>query len=100
LGNRDSLQRSYGNQAVILRDWGRLEEAMALHKKQEALCLELGSRLVLGYCYWSWGLLARAQGDLATERAKLQAALDIFTELKMPRERDAVAAELAKTGEA
>jgi hypothetical protein len=25
-------------------DWGRLEEAMALLKKKEALCLELGSR--------------------------------------------------------
>ena len=35
LGNKDGLQRSYGNQAAILRAWGRLEEAMALHKKQE-----------------------------------------------------------------
>jgi hypothetical protein len=26
---------------VILRDWGQLEEAMALLQKQEALCLEL-----------------------------------------------------------
>ena len=29
-----------------------------------------------------------------TERKKLAAALDIFTELNMPRERDAVRAEL------
>jgi hypothetical protein len=35
---------AYGNQAVILRAWGRLEEAMALHKEQEALCLELGDK--------------------------------------------------------
>jgi tetratricopeptide (TPR) repeat protein len=97
LGNKDGLQRSYGNQASILQDWGRLEDAMALHKKEEALCLELGLRSSLGYCYWNWGLLARAQGDRVTERAKLQAALDIFTELKMPGQRDAVAAELAKT---
>jgi hypothetical protein len=44
LGNKDGLMRSYGNQALILRDWGRLEEAFALHKKAEALCLELGTR--------------------------------------------------------
>jgi tetratricopeptide (TPR) repeat protein len=100
LGNKDGLQRSYGNQAGILRDWGQLEEALALLQKQEALCLELGLRHSLGYCYWNWGLLARAQGDRATERTKLQAALDIFTELKMPRERNAVAAALAKTVEA
>src|ERR1017187_7967794 len=97
LGSKYGLQASYGNQALILRSWGRLEEAMALHKKQEALCLELGVRRDLGYCYWQWGPLARAQGDRVTERTKLQTALDIFTALKMPRERDAVAAELAKT---
>ncbi len=34
------------------------------------------------------------QGDHLTEKSKLQAALDIFTALKMPRERDAVADEL------
>ena len=44
LGNKDSLQASYGNQALILQAWGRLEEAFALHKKQEALCLELGNK--------------------------------------------------------
>jgi tetratricopeptide (TPR) repeat protein len=97
LGDKDSLQTSYGNQAWILQVLGRLEEAATLLKRQEALCRDLGSRVSLGYCYWSWGLLARAQGDHAAERAKLQAALDIFTDLKMPRERDAVAAELAKT---
>jgi hypothetical protein len=31
-----------GNQAGILKAWGRLEEAMALLKKQEELCMELG----------------------------------------------------------
>jgi tetratricopeptide (TPR) repeat protein len=97
LGNKDGLQRSYGNQALILKDWGQLEEATALHKKQEALCLELGTRRDLAYCYWQWGLLAREQHDRDTEREKLAAALDIFTELKMPRERDAVRAELEKT---
>jgi len=98
LGNKDSLQTSYGNQALILKAWGRLEEAFELHKKKEALCLELGNRRGLAYCYWNWGLLAREQRDSKMEREKLAAALDIFTKLNMPRERDAVRAELEKTG--
>ena len=96
LGNKNSLQISYGNQAGILQLWGRLEEALALHKKQEAICLELGNKSDLGYCYWNWGGLARAQGDRKTEREKLEQALAIFTELKMPRQRDEVQAELDK----
>ncbi len=98
LGNKDGLQASYGNQALILKAWGRLEEALVLHKKKEAICLELGNKRGLGYCYWNWGLLGRSQGDHKTERAKLQQALALFTELKMPRERDAVQAELNKLG--
>jgi hypothetical protein len=97
LGNKDGLQASYGNQTLILKAWGRLEEAMALHKKQEALCLELGNKASLGICYGSWGLLARQQGNRQTEVEKLKAALVLFTELKMPRECDAVQAELDKS---
>jgi tetratricopeptide (TPR) repeat protein len=97
IGNKDGLQISYGNQALILRAWGRLEDALALHKKEEALCLELGNRSGLAYSYWNQGLLARVRNDFETEHSKLTAALEIFTELNMPRERDAVAAELAKT---
>jgi hypothetical protein len=83
-------QALYGGQALILTNWGGLEEAMALLEKAEALCLELGNRSGLAYCYWNWGLLARKQRDRKTEREKLAAALDIFSELNMPRERDAV----------
>jgi tetratricopeptide (TPR) repeat protein len=97
LGNKDGLQRSYGNQALILAAWGRLEEAIALHKKKEALCLELGNGRSLAYCYWNWGLLTRKQRDRKTEREKLAAALDIFTELNMRRERAKVRTELEKT---
>ena len=96
LGNKDSLGKSYAGRALILQAWGRLEEALALHKKKEAICLELGNKDGLGYCYWNWGLLARAQGDRKTEKDKLEQALAIFTELKMPRERDFVQAELKK----
>jgi len=100
LGNKDDLQRSYGNQAVILKDWGQLEEAMALHRKAEALCIELGLRSSLGYCYWNWGLLAREQQDRDTERKRLKEALQIFTDLSMPREREEVQNELNQIDEA
>jgi hypothetical protein len=83
---------------LILQAWGRLEEALALHKKEEALCLELGNKAGLAYCYWNWGLLAREQRDRKTELEKLTAARDIFTELNMPREREVVRAELEKMG--
>ena len=46
------------------------------------------------------GLLAREQRDRNTEREKFAAALVIFTDLKMPLERDAVEAELEKTAAA
>jgi len=86
LGDRAGLQRSYGNQALILQDWGRLEEAMALLKKQEAICTELGDRAGLARCYGNQGLLFRELNDLAQAREKLTAALDLFTQLGMPRE--------------
>ena len=70
---------------------------MVLHKKEETICLELGDRSGLAHCYWYWGLLAREQRDRKTEREKLAASLDLFSELDMARERDAVRAELEKT---
>ena len=42
----------------------------------------------------NWGLLAREQQDNDTEREKLKGALQIFTELNMPREQKAVQNEL------
>lgn len=58
--------------------------------------MELGNKQDLAHCYWIWGLLARDQGDHETEKQKLEMALAIFTELKMPREQDAVKTALEK----
>jgi tetratricopeptide (TPR) repeat protein len=96
LGNKDGLQASYGNQALILQDWGWLDEALVLLKKQEAICEELGNKASLGHCYWNWGLLARELKDHSTEKQKLEAALAIFTALKMPRQQEAVQDDLEK----
>jgi hypothetical protein len=97
LGNRDGLQYSYCNQAVILVVRGRPDEALALLQKQEAICIELGNQHGFAYCYWNWGLLARRLGDRAAELDKLKQALAIFTELKMPRQIKAVQDELDET---
>ena len=48
---KQGLEKSYGNQALILRDSGRLDDAMAMHKREEALCLELGDDEGLQYSY-------------------------------------------------
>jgi tetratricopeptide (TPR) repeat protein len=91
------LQVSYHNRAAILNDLGRLDEALALLKKQEEICLALGNKSNLGYCYWSWGLVERGLNHPQSEKEKLTPALAIFEELKMPRERDFVKAELERT---
>ena len=88
------MQRCYGNQALILIKQGQLVQALALFQKAESICIELGHKSGLGYCYWQWARLARAEVDRATEEQKLQQALALFTELEMSRERDAVQAEL------
>ena len=62
LDDKDGLQRSYGNQALILKDWGRLEEALALLKKQEALCLELGNKDGLQRSYGNQALILKDWG--------------------------------------
>jgi hypothetical protein len=56
------------------------------------------SRDTLGYCYWQWAWLARAQGDKRIEKQKLKEAIALFAGLKMSRERDAVQTELDKLG--
>ena len=96
LGDRTGLQTSYVNQAEILRDTGRLGGAVALLKKQEAICLDLGDRKSLAHCYWIWGVLAKRKNDDANSTEKLKAALAMFTELRMVRERDAVLSEMKK----
>ena len=72
---------------------------MALLKKKEALCIELGLKSSLGYCYWNWGLLAREQKNSETERDMLNKALQIFIELKMSEEQESVQNELIQKTE-
>jgi tetratricopeptide (TPR) repeat protein len=94
LGNRESLAISYGSQASILRAQGKVAEALTLHKKEEELYREIGSKEGLGYCYWNLAELEAARGDRAAQKQKLEQALALFSELKMPRQRDEVQAAL------
>src|SRR5271157_1629951 len=61
---KNGLLRIYDNQALILEDWGRLEEALALHKEAEAICLELGNKNDLQASYGNQALILKAWGRL------------------------------------
>ena len=60
----DVLHRSYGNQALILQAWGQLEEALALFKKVEVICLELDDKDNLGLSYGNQALILQDWGRL------------------------------------
>ena len=62
--DKNSLQKVWGNQALILSYWGRLDEAMGLHRKEEAICEELGNRDSLQRSYGNQALILKAWGRL------------------------------------
>src|ERR1022692_304900 len=82
---KDSLQCIYGNQALILSAWGRLDEAMVLHKKEEALSLELGNKLALQASYGNQALILDAWG-------RLEEAMALF------KKKEALCLELGNKG--
>jgi hypothetical protein len=56
----------------------------------EKLSKELGDKRSLAGCYWRWATAAEDLGQRSVATDKLPLALALFTELKMPKERDAV----------
>ena len=64
LGNKDGLQASLGNQALILADRGDLDGAMALHKEKERLCRELGDKDGLAISLGNQAVILADRGDL------------------------------------
>ena len=81
LGNRPALLASYCNQAVILTDWGMLEEAMALLKKQETISLALGNKDGLPQSYINQALILKTWGKLEEAMVLLKKAEAICLEL-------------------
>ena len=63
-GDQAGLARSRGSRALILRAWGRLDEAMALHKKEEEAYSALGDQEGLGRSWGNQALVLQAWGRL------------------------------------
>jgi tetratricopeptide (TPR) repeat protein len=61
---KNGRQRWQRGKANILVNWGRLDEAMALYKKQEAICIELGNRDSLQISYGNQALILQVWGRL------------------------------------
>jgi tetratricopeptide (TPR) repeat protein len=64
LGNVNGLQRSLGNQALILQARGDLGGAMALHKEQERICRQLSNLDDLSRTLGNQALILQDRGDL------------------------------------
>lgn len=62
--DREYLQIIYGNQALILQAWGRLDEAMKLHKQKELICIELGNKDSLQKSYSNQAVILQTWGRL------------------------------------
>jgi tetratricopeptide (TPR) repeat protein len=63
-GTKPALRAWYGNQALILQDWGQLERAMRLFENVEAISVELDDRDSLRRSYGNRALILRIWGDL------------------------------------
>jgi len=74
LGNKDGMQRSLGNQALILMVRGDLGGSMALHKQKEQICRELGNKNGLAISLINQALL------LADKTSQPAAALPLAEE--------------------
>ncbi len=64
LNDPAGLQRSLGNQALILRATGDLDGAMRLLKEQEAICRRLNDPAGLSACLGNQALILQDTGDL------------------------------------
>ena len=62
--DQERYQTIIGNQALILKAWGRLDEAMKLHKKKEEICEELGNFDGLSQSYGNQALILDSWGRL------------------------------------
>jgi tetratricopeptide (TPR) repeat protein len=71
-GDLDGLQRTLGNQALILRDRGDLDGAMALLKEQERICRRLGNLDGLQRSLANQAVILRDRGDMDGAMALLK----------------------------
>ena len=62
--DRRALSICYINRGLIFYNWGKLDQAMELLKKQEELCIELGDRAGLSRTFGNQGVILYLQGKL------------------------------------
>jgi tetratricopeptide (TPR) repeat protein len=86
--DRWSLRTVYAHRAMILSDWGKLQEAMTLHKKQEKIHEELGDRAGLARTWWNQGIIHGDQGDIDKKITLWQKSIAVNKELGIPTEED------------
>ncbi|MCI0471810.1 MAG: hypothetical protein L0Y73_09140, partial [Candidatus Aminicenantes bacterium] len=75
-------------QALILQAWGKLDEALSLHKKEESICEELGDRAGLAICWWNQGIIYGQQGDRAKQIELWQKSIAANKAMGIPTEKD------------
>jgi len=77
LESMNNLGGIYANRAVILKNWGRLEHAMALFKQQEAICLKVDNKDGLQRSYGNQALILKSWWRLgeAIELVKRQESI-------------------------
>ena len=80
-GDLSWLQAWLGNQALILKAWGRLDDALALHKKEEAICLEPGNKDGLQRSYGNQANILVAWGRLDDALAPIAISKKCWTDL-------------------
>ena len=70
---------------------------MILHKKEEALCEDLGDRAGLAICWWNQGLIHKQQNDPHTQAQLWQKSIDSKKSMGIPtKENEKALKELLK----
>ena len=65
--NQSVLAVALGNRALILQDRGQLDEALELHRKEQAIYEALGDRAGLARTWWNQGILHGVQGRIEVQ---------------------------------
>ncbi|MCP5106387.1 MAG: hypothetical protein GY950_23580 [bacterium] len=86
--NKWALRVSYGHRALIFFNWGKLEEAMTLHKKEEEICNELGHLWHLAICLWNKGVIHNKKNDYKKQIQLWQQSIQIHKDIGIPTEED------------
>ena len=77
-----------GRSRFQLNAWGKLDEAMVLHKKEETIKKELGDRAGLAITWWNQGNIYNKKGDYKKQAHLWQKSIQINKTMGIPTEED------------